>query len=78
VGWFFGFKLHILINDRGEILDSVISRANMDDREPLKNKRFHEKLFGKLFADRGYISQSLFERLFIDGIHQITGLRKYI
>ncbi|MDR2138949.1 MAG: transposase, partial [Tannerella sp.] len=41
-GRFFGFKLHILINDRGEILDFVISRANTDDREPLKNKRFHE------------------------------------
>jgi hypothetical protein len=78
VGWFFGFKLHIIINDRGEIIDFVITRANTDDREPLKDKRFHDKLFGKLFADRGYISQSLFEMLFIDGIRLITRLKKHM
>jgi hypothetical protein len=76
MGWFFGFKLHIVINDRGEIFDFVITQANVDDREPLKNKRFHDKLFGKIFADRGYISQDLFERLFVDGIHLITRLKK--
>jgi hypothetical protein len=43
MGWFFGFKLHIVINDRGEIFDFVITRANVDDRESLKNKRFQEK-----------------------------------
>jgi hypothetical protein len=76
MGWFFGFKPHIVINDRGEIFDFVITRANTDDREPLKNRRFHEKLFGKIFAGRGYISQDLFERLFVDGIHLITRLKK--
>jgi hypothetical protein len=76
MGWFFGFKLHIVINDRGEIFDFVITQANRDDREPLKNKRFHDKLFGKLFADRGYVSQDLFEKLFVDGIHLITRLKK--
>jgi hypothetical protein len=76
MGWFFGFKLHIVINDRGEIFDFVVTKANTDDREPLKNRRFHEKLFGKIFADRGYISQDLFERLLVDGIHLITRLKK--
>ena len=75
-GWTFGFKLHIVINEKGEILDFLISQAHVDDREPLKNKRFHDKVFGKIFADKGYISQSLFEELFIDGIHLITGLKK--
>jgi hypothetical protein len=42
----------------------------------LKNKGFNDKLFGKLFADRGYISQSLFEMLFIEGIHLISGLKR--
>ena len=76
IGWFFGFKLHIIINDRGEILDFMLTQGNVDDREPLKNKSFHKKVFGKLVGDKGYISQTLFEQLFIDGIHLITKIRK--
>lgn len=76
MGWFFGFKLHIVINDKGEILDFLFTQANVDDREPLKNKNFHDKIFGKLFGDKGYISKNLFEELFIDGIHLITKIRK--
>ena len=76
IGWFFGFKLHLIINDKGEIIQFLITRGNVDDRAPLKDKRFHEKVFGKLFGDRGYISQDLFEQLFIDGIHLITRIKK--
>jgi len=76
IGWFFGFKLHLIINDKGEILDFMLTQGNVDDREPLKNKSFHKKVFGKLFGDKGYISQTLFEQLFIDGIHLITKIRK--
>ena len=76
IGWFFGFKLHLIINDKGEIIDFLITQANIDDREPLKNRRFHDKIFGKLFGDRGYISQDLFEQLFIDGIHLVTRIKK--
>jgi hypothetical protein len=76
IGWFFRFKLHLVINDKGEIIEFLITQANVDDREPLKNKRFHEKIFRKLFTDRGYLSQSLFEKLFIDDIHLITKLKK--
>ena len=35
VGWFFGFKLHLVINDKGEIIKFIITQANVDDREPL-------------------------------------------
>jgi hypothetical protein len=76
MGWFFGFKLHLVINDKGEILDFLLTQANVDDRCPLKNKSFHDKIFGKLFGDKGYIGNSLFEQLFIDGIHLITKIRK--
>ncbi len=58
MGYFFGFKLHLIINDKGEILNFVITPGNVDDREPLKNSNFLEKVFGKLFADKGYIGQS--------------------
>lgn len=76
LGWFFGMKLHIIINDKGEILTFLLTPGNTDDREPLKNKRFHDTVFGKLIGDKGYISQDLFENLFIDGIHLITKIRK--
>lgn len=76
IGWFFGLKLHIIINDKGEILTFLLTPGDTDDRAPLKNKKFHDKVFGKLFGDKGYISQNLFENLFIDGIHLITKLRK--
>jgi len=76
IGWFFGFKLHIVINDKGEIIRFVISQAHVDDRQPLQNEKFHEKIFGKLFADKGYISKDLFEKLFVDNIHLITKVRK--
>jgi Transposase DDE domain len=55
-GWFFGFKLNIVINDKGEILDFLFTQANVDNRQPLKLKNFHEKVFGELFGDKGYIS----------------------
>jgi hypothetical protein len=75
VGWFYGFKLHIVINDKGEILNFMISQGNMDDRTPLKSESFLKKIFGKLFGDKGYISDKLCEILFTDGIHLVTGIR---
>ena len=76
MGWFYGFKLHIVINDRGEIIQWTLTPGNVDDREPLKDKNFTQRLFGKIFADRGYISQELFESLFIEDIHLVTKLKK--
>lgn len=76
MGWFFGFKLHIIINERGEIIDFLITQGNVDDRQPLKDKTFHDKVFGKIFADRGYIGKDLFEKLFVDGIHLVTKIKK--
>ena len=75
MGWFYGFKLHLVINDKGEILNFAITQANVDDREPLKNESFLRKVFGKLFGDKGYISNELANILFVDGIHLITGIR---
>ena len=76
MGWFYGFKLHLVINDKAEIIQWMLTPGNVDDRDPLKNKEFTDKLFGKLFADRGYISQSLFETLFVDDIHLVTKIKK--
>lgn len=75
MGYFFGFKLHIVINDKGELLNFVITPGNTDDREPLKNEAFIKALKGKLYADKGYISKELTNILFMDGLHLITSIR---
>ena len=76
IGWFYGFKLHLIINDKRGLLDFLLTLGNVDDRAPLKHMDFHKRIFGKLFGDRGYISKDLFEQLFIDGVHLITRLKK--
>jgi transposase len=60
--WFFGFKLHLVVNERGELLNFTLTPGNVDDRKPVPNLLKH--LFGKVFADRGYVSQSLAQHLF--------------
>ena len=75
MGWFFGFKLHIIINDKGELLNFMFTPANTDDRDPLKNASFVEKVTGKLCGDKGYIDKRLFDFLFLDGVQLITKIR---
>jgi hypothetical protein len=76
MGWYYGFKLHLIINDKGELLNFVITQGDTADRTPLKNENFTKKVYGKLFADKGYISQTLFDMLFINGIQLVTKLKK--
>lgn len=75
MGWFHGFKLHIIINDKGEILNFTITQANVDDRAPLKKKSFLDKIYGKLYADKGYVGKDLMQILFTDGLHLITHIK---
>lgn len=75
MGWFFGFKLHLICNEKGELLNFMSTPGNVDDRVPLNEKGFVEQIVGKLVGDKGYISQKLFEKLFIDGIQLITKLK---
>jgi hypothetical protein len=74
-GWFFGFKLHLIINDRGEILNFVFTQGNTDDRDLGVFSKLAREVTGKLFGDKGYISQKLFDFLFADGLHLFTKLR---
>jgi hypothetical protein len=74
MGWFFGFKLHLVVNDQGEILQFCITPGNIDDRKPVPG--LVKKLFGKLFGDKGYISQKLTKTLRdLFNIQLITKLR---
>jgi len=75
-GWFFGFKLHIVINDRGEILSFCITPANVDDKDWNVMSHLTKNLFGKLFADKGYMSPKLFANLWERNIQLVTKIRK--
>ena len=75
MGWFYGFKLHLVCNEKGELLSFCLTSGNVDDRDPDVLKTLTKDLFGKLFGDKGYISSSLFDMLFSNGIHLVTGIK---
>ena len=74
MGWFFGFKLHVVINECGELLAVTLTPGNVDDRKPVP--LLARRLAGKLFGDKGYISAELFHSLWKQGIHLITSVRR--
>ena len=74
VGWHYGFKLHLIINDKGELLAFKLTTGNTDDRKPVPDMT--QDIIGQLFGDRGYISQELFEKLYKQGLKLITRHKK--
>ena len=73
VDWSFGFKLHLVTNDCGELLGVRFTPGNVDDRRPVPE--LVKGLFGKLFGDKGYISQPLFETLYDAQVQLVTKLK---
>ena len=75
VDWFFGFKLYVVVNDRGGLLNVVLTPGNTDDRIPVP--KLLQKLLGKVFADKGYVSQKLAKQLLESlGIQLIAKLKR--
>lgn len=75
VDWFFGFKLHLVVNEQGELLNVLLTPGNVDDRQPVP--RLLQRLFGKVFGDRGYVSQKLALQLWQHaGIQLVTKLKR--
>lgn len=74
VDWFSGFKLHLVVNDEGEILACRLTPANVDDRRPVPD--LAQNLFGKLIGDKGYLSRDLVTRLLQQGVELLTPIRK--
>ena len=70
VKWFFGFKLHLVINDSGELLGFNLTPGNVDDRNPVS--KITKNIFGLIFGDKGYIDKKLFKQLFTKGLKLIT------
>ena len=73
--WFFGFKLHLICNEKMELLNLMITPGDVDDRKPLEFKAFVEFIYGKLVADKRCIGKNLFLYLFVDGIQLIIKLK---
>ena len=76
IGYFFGFKLHIIINEKGELLNYSLTKANKHDAQVDLMQTLVKDLFGKLYGDKGYLSKTLFETLFHKGVHVVTKLRR--
>ena len=74
MGWFYGLKLHIIFNQKGDIVAVKITPGNTDDRKALR--QMVKGIQGKIYADKGYIGKDIFSELWQKGIHLITGIRK--
>ena len=73
-GWFFGFKMHLLINHDGGLVSAKITPGNVNDRKPVIEMA--RTLGGKLFGDKGYISKTLTKKLMEKGVTLITSIKK--
>jgi hypothetical protein len=74
-GWFYGFKLFLVVNAFGEIIRVVFTGGNVADNNTNQLLKLFDKLTGWAFADKGFINQSALELLLQKGLHLITGIR---
>jgi len=73
-GWFFGLKIHLIFNTRGEIVRLAITPGNVNDKTPVTD--MIKGITAKLIGDKGYLSQKLFQQLFEDGVTLITKIKR--
>jgi transposase len=74
VDWFYGFKLHLIVDDRGELVSFLVTPGNVDERQGLR--KMAKFIKGKLFGDKGYIFKALAEELWDQGVQLVTRLRR--
>jgi hypothetical protein len=74
VGWFYGFKLHLVVNDQGDLLAYALTPGNVDDRRPVP--QMAQDLFGTLLGDKGYLSQALVVTLLQQGVNLLTPIKR--
>lgn len=75
MGWFFGFKLHLVVNEKGDLISFFLTPGNVDDRNDQVIEKLTKGLIGLLFGDRGYISKKIFKELFERGLKLVTGIK---
>ncbi|MEM6831624.1 MAG: IS982 family transposase [Bacteroidota bacterium] len=75
-GWFYGMKLHLVINEKGELISFCFTSGNVADNNPLVMQTLCKCLKGQVYGDAGYVSKKLFEILFEQGLSLLTKIRK--
>jgi len=76
VGWFYGFKIHVIINSKGEVLDFTITPGNVVDNNAKVIGQMMQNIHGKVYGDKGYLlNADLFLKLYCRGIHMVTKIR---
>ena len=73
LGWFYGFKLHLIVNENGEIISFLVTPGNIADVSVVEE--LAKGITGKLFGDKGYISSPLMKKLLKKSLHLITTIR---
>lgn len=73
-GWFYGFKLHLVVSHTGELLSVCLTPGNTDDRSPVLD--LMDGITGMVYADKGYVAQWLQELLAEDGIYFVAKPKK--
>lgn len=77
IGWFYGFKLHVIINSRGQILNFAITPGNVVDNNTQIIEQLMQDIYGKVYGDKGYLlNADLFKKLFCQGVHLVTKIRR--
>jgi IS5 family transposase len=72
--WFYGFKLHLVVNHHGEIVAAKVTTGNVHDTQPVRE--LAEGLTDKLYGDKGYLSKALEGDLLDKGVSLITTVCK--
>jgi hypothetical protein len=75
-GWFYGFKLFLIVNQYGQVMRCQLRPASKADNNYEWMLKFFKGLKGKLFTDKGFISSKAFEELYSNGLKMITGIRR--
>jgi len=76
-GWFYGFKLHVVINTKGQIIDFQITPGNIADNNACIIEKLMQKVRGKVYGDKGYLlNPNLFQKLYSGGVHVVTKIKK--
>lgn len=73
-GWFLGLKLHLIVDEKGELIKVKLTPGNVDDRSVLP--KMTKNITGFLFGDKGYISKKLFLSLYKRGLKLVTGIKR--
>ncbi len=77
VGWFFGFKLHVVVTSQGEVIDFSLTPGNIADNNSDLLEKLMKNIQGKVYGDKGYlINSALFQKLYSQGIHLVTKIRR--